>query len=65
MKLTKRQKEFVSAVVKGASNKEIARSLSVCEGTVKMTLHLMYERFGVRNRMELAMKYVEHHRNSE
>jgi DNA-binding NarL/FixJ family response regulator len=59
MKLTKRQKEFISELVKGVGNKEIAKSLNVSEGTVKMTLHMLYAKFGVRNRMQLAMMYKE------
>ena len=33
--------------------------MSVGEGTVKMMLHMMYGRFGVRNRTELAMLYAK------
>jgi|SRR6187399_2237151 DNA-binding NarL/FixJ family response regulator len=58
MKLSKRQREYMRELVKGASNKEIAHTLSVDEGTVKMTLHMLYERFGVSNRTQLAVKFV-------
>jgi two-component system, NarL family, nitrate/nitrite response regulator NarL len=44
----------MALVVQGLSNKEIARRLKISEGTVKAHLHVMYERFGVRNRAALA-----------
>jgi DNA-binding NarL/FixJ family response regulator len=40
----------------GASNKEIARALGIAEQTVKNRLSGLYERFSVRNRLELTLK---------
>ncbi|SRR5678815_5626557 len=60
MRLTKRQEEVVSALLKGRCNKDIARTLGVTEGTIKMTLHMMYERFGVSNRTQLAIMYTNY-----
>ena len=59
MRLTKRQRELLEHLIDGAPNKHIARAMSVGEGTVKMMLHMMYGRFGVRNRTELAMLYAK------
>ena len=59
MRLTKRQRELLVHVVAGHPNKAIARAMNVGEGTVKMMLHMMYDRFGVRNRTELAMLYAK------
>ena len=58
MRLTKRQRELLEHLIDGAPNKHIARAMSVGEGTVKMMLHMMYDRFGVRNRTELALLYT-------
>ena len=51
---TARQREITALVVDGLSNKEIARRLKISEGTVKVHLHNIYERYGVRNRAALA-----------
>jgi DNA-binding NarL/FixJ family response regulator len=58
MRLTKRQRELLDHVVAGHPNKAIARAMNVGEGTVKMMLHLLYTRFAVRNRTELALLYT-------
>jgi len=43
--------------MKGLSNKEIGKRLNVGEGTVKMMLHMMYERTGTGNRTQLALMF--------
>ena len=53
--LSERQRVIVSLLGKGLSNKEIARSLSIAEGTVKSQLRAAYRRLGVRNRTEAAL----------
>ena len=58
MRLTKRQRELLDHVIAGHPNKAIARAMNVGEGTVKMMLHLLYTRFAVRNRTELALLYT-------
>jgi DNA-binding NarL/FixJ family response regulator len=57
---TPRQREIMALIVQGLSNKEIARRLKISEGTVKAQLHIMYERFGVRNRAALAALIFTH-----
>jgi len=56
-KLSARQREVVAHVAHGLSNKEIGRALNLTEGSVKMVLHLIYQRIGVKNRTALAAKY--------
>ena len=51
--LSPREIEMVSWVAKGLRNKEIARQAHVSEGTVKMHLHNIYEKLGLKSRMEL------------
>jgi hypothetical protein len=38
----------------GLTNKQIARQLSICEGTVKLHLHSIYGKVSVNNRTALA-----------
>jgi RNA polymerase sigma factor (sigma-70 family) len=52
--LTARQREIVMLAANGLSNKEIARRLGLSEGTVKVHLHSIYRRLGIRNRTALA-----------
>jgi DNA-binding NarL/FixJ family response regulator len=59
MTLTSREWEVARLVAKGLSNKEIARHLDACEGTVKIHLHNIYERLAIKNRTVLALKITE------
>ena len=54
-KLSVREKEVALAVASGASNKEIARQLSISERTVKAHLSAAFERLGVRDRLQLSL----------
>lgn len=58
--LTPRESDVVRQVAQGQRNKEIARSLGITEGTVKMHLHNLYEKLGVSSRTELALLAKEH-----
>jgi DNA-binding NarL/FixJ family response regulator len=55
MTLTPREWEVATLVAKGLSNKEIARHLNASEGTVKIHLHNIYTKLGVKNRTVLAL----------
>lgn len=57
--LTKRERELVDLVRQGLRNRDIAVQLGVTEGTVKVYLHGIFERVGVDNRTELAMRAAE------
>jgi DNA-binding NarL/FixJ family response regulator len=55
-KLTGRQREVLDQLLKGQSSKEIARSLDIAEGTVKIHLAAIYRAVGVRTRAEAIAK---------
>ena len=53
--LTKREKEVALEAAKGISNKEIARTLSITERTVKAHISAALEKLGVKDRLQLAL----------
>jgi DNA-binding NarL/FixJ family response regulator len=53
--LSGRQREVVSLVCSGLSNRAVAAMLGVREGTIKGHLHAIYEKLGVQSRFELFM----------
>jgi RNA polymerase sigma factor (sigma-70 family) len=52
--LTAREREIVTLVAEGQSNKEIARQLGLTDGTVKIHLHNIYRKLEVSNRTSLT-----------
>lgn len=54
--LTPRQTEVLRHLMQGRSAKEIARALSLGEGTVRIHLAGAYRTLGVRNRVEAVLK---------
>jgi DNA-binding NarL/FixJ family response regulator len=54
-RLTPRQQEVLHLLEQGAANKEIARTLSLSESTVKIHLAAIYRMLGVRNRTEAVV----------
>lgn len=57
--LTPRERELVELVRQGLRNRDIAAQLGVTEGTVKVYLHAIFDKLGVDNRTELAMRAPE------
>ena len=53
--LSPRETDVVRMVAKGLRNKEIAKELSITEGTVKSYLHSIYEKLEVKGRVELTL----------
>jgi len=53
--LTMREQQVAELVEQGLKNKEIARSLGICPGTVKIHLKHIFEKTGVRGRYGLAL----------
>ena len=56
LKLTKRQREVLTLLARGLSNKEIARALDIAEATTKIHMAALLRGLGVRNRAEAAFK---------
>ena len=54
--LTPRERELIELVRQGLRNRDIAAQLGVTEGTVKVYLHAIFDKLGVDNRTELAMR---------
>lgn len=57
--LTPRERELVQLVRTGLRNRDIAERLGVTEGTVKVYMHGIFDKVGVDNRTELAMRAAE------
>jgi len=53
--LSAREREIAQRVMLGESNKEIARGLDIAERTVKAHLTVVFEKLGVRDRLQLAL----------
>lgn len=54
-KLTPREAELIALLTSGLRNKEIAYSLGITEGTVKVYLSKIFTKLGVSDRFELAL----------
>ena len=59
--LTSREREVVLALAEGLSNKGVGRRLNLSEGTVKVHLHNIYGKLGVKNRTSLVPIAHAHH----
>ena len=57
--LTPRERELVELVSQGLRNRDIGARLGVTEGTVKVYLHGIFDKLGVDNRTELAMRAAD------
>lgn len=57
--LTEQQLNVLRSMATGRSNKQIARQLGICEGTVKAHLNAAYRAMGVSNRVSAATKLRE------
>jgi DNA-binding NarL/FixJ family response regulator len=55
---TPREMEVLTLVVRGCSNKEIARTLSLQEVTIKLHLSRIFHKMGVKNRSHAAVMAV-------
>ena len=53
--LSTRQGQLFDLIVVGQSNKEIARTLGLSEGTVKIHITKLFEKLGVHHRSAVAL----------
>jgi two-component system nitrate/nitrite response regulator NarL len=59
-KLTPRELETIVCLVRGESNKEIARSLDVAESTIKIHVQNILKKLNLSSRVQIAVYAVEH-----
>jgi two-component system nitrate/nitrite response regulator NarP len=57
--LAPRERQLIRYVRRGLRNREISAELGVTEGTVKVYLHAVFEKLGIKNRTELAIRADE------
>lgn len=57
-KMTDREKEVLQYVVKGLTNKEIAKILMITHYTVKAHIASIMRKIGAKNRLEAALTAV-------
>lgn len=55
MKLTAREAQVVEGIRLGLSNKEIARKLGIAPTTVKTHIESIFDKLGVRTRLQAAL----------
>lgn len=60
LKLTRREEEVLSGLMKSLANKEIASNLNLSERTVKFHVSSLLAKFRVRGRMELVREASRH-----
>lgn len=53
--LAPRERQIAAHIGRVLRNREIADALSMSEGTVKVYLHTIYQKLGIKNRTELAL----------
>jgi DNA-binding NarL/FixJ family response regulator len=58
--LSPREVEVLELIVRGQSNKEIARELSISMSTVKNHVHRIITKLGVSDRVQAAILAIEH-----
>jgi DNA-binding CsgD family transcriptional regulator len=51
--ITKREREILELVIKGKSNKQIEAELFISIGTVKNYIYKMYQKLGIKSRLQL------------
>lgn len=56
--LTEREQNVLMYVAQGDINSDIAKKLHISVHTVKAHLEAIYDKFGVKNRVQAAMKAV-------
>ncbi len=56
-RLTAREREIALLTLRGLQNKAIAGELQLCEGTVKIHLHNIFRKLGVKSRSALVARW--------
>jgi len=58
--LTSRERQVITLIVAGYTNKDLARKLGMSEHTAKHHLTHIYDKLGVSNRLELVLYAIDH-----
>lgn len=58
-RITPREREIIELICRGMKNREIAEALSITPGTVKVHLMHIFEKTGLKDRYELALRGKE------
>lgn len=58
--ITEKEYEIILQIAEGLSNKEIADTLFLSEGTVRNYISLILEKLGLRDRTQIAIFYYKH-----
>ncbi len=56
--LTKQEEQIVAYICHGCKNKEIAQKMDITEQTVKGHCNRIYKKFGVSDRLQLALLFI-------
>ncbi len=56
--LSRREREVAEAVAAGGSNKDVARQLGITERTVKAHLSTIFDKLGLKDRLQLAVRII-------
>lgn len=56
--LTPRERDILALLAEGDSSKQIATRLGLTPGTVRAYLHTIYEKLGVENRTQAAVRFL-------
>jgi DNA-binding NarL/FixJ family response regulator len=59
IRLTRREREIVLAILDGCANRDMATRFRVTEQTIKNQLSTLFDKFGVSSRLELALTAIE------
>jgi two-component system nitrate/nitrite response regulator NarL len=60
LQFTPRQRQIISAILAGSTNRDIGQQFSISPTTVKYHLTQLYEKAGVSNRLEFALFAIDH-----
>ena len=58
--LTGRERQILTLVCEGLSNREIGRRPNIADGTIKVHLHHVYQKLEISNRTVLAALALSH-----
>ena len=56
--VTRREHDVARLAAAGLTNQQIASRLDITEGTVKIHLHNIYQKLGIKNRTALAVQLM-------